>query len=83
MDARLKVAARWFLVLVTFSATSLMLFVFLMGLMLWPDRSVVATFTAIGIAPRATIEIAHHFDFLLATLFWIVPSASAYWICSA
>ena len=77
MDARLKVAGRWVLVLVTLSATSLMLFIFLMGLMLWPDRSVVATFTAIGINPRATIETAHLFDFLLATLFWVVPTASA------
>jgi hypothetical protein len=76
MDARLKVAARWVLVLGTLSATSLVLFMFLMGLMLWPDRSVVATFTAIGIPPRATIETAHRFNFLLAILFWIVPSAS-------
>jgi hypothetical protein len=77
MDVRLKLAARWVLVLVTVLATSLMLFILLMGLMLWPDRSLVATFTAIGIAPRATIEIAHRFDFLLAILLWVVPSASA------
>src|ERR1700722_1910735 len=77
MDARLKVAARWVLVLVALSATSLMLFIFLMGLMFWPDRSVAATFTVIGIAPRAAIETAHQFDFLLATLFWVVPSAPA------
>jgi hypothetical protein len=77
MDARLKLAARWFLVLVTLSATSLMLLILLMGLMLWPDRSLVATFTAIGITPRATIETAHRFDFLLAILLWVVPSASA------
>ncbi len=77
MDARLKIAARWVLVPVTLSATSLMLFILLMGLMLWPDRSLVATFTAIGITPRATIETAHRFDFLLAILLWVVPSASA------
>jgi hypothetical protein len=58
MDARLKLTARWFLVLVTLSETSLMRFILLMGLMLWPDRSLVATFTAIGITPRATIETA-------------------------
>lgn len=77
MDARLKVAARWLLVLVTLSATSLLLFIFLMGLMLWPDRSVVATFTAIGIAPRSTIETVHRLDFLVALLFWVIPLASA------
>src|SRR5271154_6494780 len=77
MDARLKLAARWVLVLVTLSATSLMLFILLMGLMLWPDRFLVATFTTIGITPRATIETAHRFDFLLAILLWVVPSASA------
>ena len=37
----------------------------------------VATFTAIGITPRATIEMAHRLDFLLAILLWVVPSASA------
>ena len=77
MNARLKVVARWLLVLVTLSATSLMLFIFLMGLMLWPDRSVVATFTAVGIAPRATIETVHRLDFLAALLFWVMPPASA------
>jgi hypothetical protein len=77
MDARLKVAARWILLLVSLSATSLILFILLMGLMLWPDRSLVAAFTAIGINPRATIETAHRFDFLVATLFWVMPSASA------
>lgn len=77
MDARLEVAARWLLVLVILSATSLILFILLMGVMLWPDRSLVAASTAICITPRATIETAHRFDFLLATLLWIVPSASA------
>ncbi|HEU5339744.1 hypothetical protein, partial [Edaphobacter sp.] len=77
MDARLKVAARWVLVLGTLSATSLILFILLMGLMLWPDRSLVAAFTAIGVTPRATIKTAHQFDFLLVTLVWVVPSASA------
>ena len=76
MDARLKVVARWILVPVTLSATSLMLFIFLMGLMDWPDRSVVAAFTAIGASPRSTIEAAHRFDLLLAALLWVVPSAS-------
>jgi hypothetical protein len=77
MDARLKVAARWLLVLVTFAATSVALFIFLMGLMLWPDRSVVATFTAIGIAPRSTIETVHRLDFLITLFFWVIPLASA------
>jgi len=77
MDARLKVAARWVLVLGTLSATSLILFILLMGLMLWPDRSLVAAFTAIGVTPRATIKTAHQFDFLLVTLVSVVPSASA------
>jgi hypothetical protein len=76
MDARLKVAARWLLVLVTLLATSVMLFIFLMGLMLWPDRSVVATFMAIRINPRATIEAVHRLDFLVALLFWVMPTAS-------
>ncbi len=48
-----------------------------MGLRLWPDRSLVAAFTAIGITPRPTIEAAHRFDLLLAILLWAVPSASA------
>jgi hypothetical protein len=77
MDARLKVAARWLLVLVSLSATSLILFILLMGLMFWPDRSLVAAFTAIGINPHATIETAHRSDFFVATLFWVMPSASA------
>lgn len=77
MDARLKVAARWVLVLVTLSATSLILFILLLGLMLWPDRSLVAAFTAIGVNPRTTIETAHQSDFLVAILFWVLPSASA------
>jgi hypothetical protein len=77
MDARLKIASRWVLVLVTLSVTSLALFVLLMGLMLWPDRSLVAALTPLDIAPRATIEAAHRFDILVATLFWVVPSASA------
>jgi hypothetical protein len=64
-------------VLVTLSATSLMLFIFLMGLMFWPDRSLVAASVAVGITPLATIATAHRFDFLLAILFWVVPSASA------
>lgn len=77
MDARLKVAARWVLVLVTLSATSLILFILLLGFTLWPDRSLVAAFTAIGIDPRATIQTAHQFVFLVAILFWVMPSASA------
>lgn len=77
MDARLKLAAPWVLVLVTFSVTSLMLFILLMGFVLWPDRSLVATFSTMGIAPRATIETAHRFEFLLAIILWVVPSASA------
>jgi hypothetical protein len=77
MDARLQAAARWVLVLVTFSMTSLVFFILLMGLMLWPDRSLVAAFTAFDIAPRATIEAAHRFDLLLAILIWVVPSTSA------
>jgi hypothetical protein len=77
MDPRLKEAVRWVLVLVTLSATSLILFIFLMGLMLWPDRSLVTASTAIGITPRAAIETAHRLDFLLAILLWVVPSASA------
>jgi hypothetical protein len=77
MDPRLKVAARWLLVLVTLPATSLLLFILLFGLMLWPDRSLVAAFTAFGINPRATIETAHQFDFLVAILLWVLPSASA------
>lgn len=77
MDARLKVVARWVLVLVTLSATSLILYILLMGLMLWPDRSLVAAFMATGINPRAVIETAHRFDFLVATLLWVMPSASA------
>ena len=77
MDARLKVATRWLLVLVTLPATSLLLFILLFGLMLWPDRPLVAAFTAFGVNPRATIETAHQFDFLVAILFWVLPSASA------
>jgi hypothetical protein len=77
MDARLKVAARWVLVLVTLSATSLVLVILLFGLMFWPDRSLVAAFTAIGINPRITIETAHRFDLLVSALFWIMPTASA------
>ncbi len=77
MDSRLKVAGRWVLVLVTLSATSLLLLSLLMGLMLWPDRSLVAAFTAVGISPRATIETAHRFDFLLTSLLWVIPFASA------
>ena len=77
MEARLKIAARWILVLVSLSATSLILFILLMGLMLWPDRSLVAAFAAIGVNPHSTIESAHRFDFLVAILFWVMPSASA------
>ncbi|HZY64044.1 MAG TPA: hypothetical protein VFE38_16120 [Edaphobacter sp.] len=77
MDGRLKVATRWVVVLLTLSATSLILFIFLMGFMLWPDRSLVAAFTAIGIHPRATIEAAHRLDFFLAALFWVMPPAFA------
>ena len=77
MDARLKVAARWALVLVTLSVTSLILFILLMGLMLWPDRSLAAAFMAMGIDPHATIEAAHRFDFIVATLLWVIPPASA------
>jgi hypothetical protein len=54
-----------------------MLFILLMGFMLWPDRSLVATFSTNGIAPRATIEAAHRFEFFLALILWVVPSACA------
>jgi hypothetical protein len=77
MDARFKIASRWVLVLVTLSVTSLALFVLLMGVMLWPDRSLVDALTPLGIAPRATIEVAHQFDLFLAILIWVVPSTSA------
>ena len=77
MDAHLHAAMRWVLVLVTLSVTSLVLFILLMGLMFWPDRSLVAAFTALGITPRATIEAAHQLDFFLAILIWIVPTTCA------
>src|SRR5690242_15067426 len=77
MKARLQAAARWVLALVTLSLTSLVVFILLMGLMLWPDRSLVAAFTPLGIPPRATIEAAHRLDFFLAILIWVVPSTCA------
>jgi hypothetical protein len=77
MYARLQATARWVLVLVIFSMTSFILFILLMGLMLWPDRSLVAGFTALGIAARATIEAAHRLDFFLAILIWVVPPTCA------
>jgi hypothetical protein len=77
MDVRLRIAARWALVLVVFSATSFLLFALLMGLMLWPDRPLVVVSTALGIAPRATIEAAHRLNLFLAILIWVVPTTGA------
>ncbi len=77
MSRRLDTAARWGLVLATVATTTFAVFILLMGLMLWPDRSLVAALTARHFAPRATIQFAHLFDFFLAILIWIVPSASA------
>src|SRR3982074_1796186 len=77
MDVRLKAAARWGLVLVTLAITTFAVFILLMGLMTWPDRSLVAALTALGIAPRATIDVVHRLDFFLAILIWVVPSACA------
>ena len=77
MDVRLKAAARWGLVLVTLAITTFAVFILLMGLMTWPDRSLVAALTALGIAPRATIDGVHRLDFFIAILIWVVPSACA------
>jgi hypothetical protein len=77
MHARFQTAARWVLVLVSFSVTSFVLFILVLGVMFWPDRSLVAAFTALGITPRATIEAAHRLDFFLAILIWVVPSTRA------
>jgi hypothetical protein len=77
MNARLKIAARWLLVLAILSLTTFAVFILLMGFMLWPDRSLVAALTTFGIAPRATIGAIHLFDFFLAMLIWVVPPAWA------
>jgi hypothetical protein len=77
MDVRLKSAARWGLVLATLTITTFAVFILLMGLMTWPDRSLVAALTTLGIAPRATIDVLHRLDFFLGILIWIVPSACA------
>lgn len=77
MSCRLETAARWGLVLASVATTTFAVFILLMGLMLWPDRSLVAALTALNFAPRATIQAAHRFDFFLAILIWVVPSTSA------
>jgi hypothetical protein len=70
-------ALRWLLVLVALSVSTFASFVLAMGLVLWPDRSVVATLLPFGFAPRATIEAVHHLDFFIAILIWVVPPTCA------
>lgn len=77
MDARLQTALRWLLVLVALCASSFAAFILGMGLMLWPDRAVVAAVSPLAIAPRAIIEGVHLFDFFLAILIWVVPPTCA------
>jgi len=64
-------------VLASLAMTSFAVFILLMGLMTWPDRSLVAALTGFGIVPRATIDAIHRLDFFLAILIWVVPSACA------
>ncbi len=77
MDTRLQGILRWLLVLIAVCASSFAAFILGMGLMLWPDRSIVAALSTSRIAPGAIIQAAHGVDVFLAILIWIVPPTCA------
>jgi hypothetical protein len=77
MKPSAQAALRWLLVLIALSVSTFASFVLAMGLMLWPDRSVVATLLPFGIAPGATVEAVHRLEFFIVILIWVVPPTCA------
>lgn len=77
MNAPIKPVARWLLVVIALTASTFILFVSLMGMMIWPDRSVATALLAMGVAPSAAIEALHSLDFFAAILIWVVPPTCA------
>ena len=77
MNARLQALPRWLLFLLVLCASSFAALVLGMGLMLWPDRVLVASVRPLDIAPRPLIEAVHRLDFFLAILIWVVPPTCA------
>jgi hypothetical protein len=77
MNAPIKVFLRWLLVVIALAASTFAFFDLSLGGMMWPDRSLVAALSAMGVAPSAAIEALHSLDFFAAILVWVVPPTCA------